>query len=107
MLRSVHASSSNNQLSFNLHDLATDGHTVAVGRELDNAIRLDSTAVPYLLSRHHATLVLQPDGSMLLTDLDSTNGTFVSRSGSGKSAQAKLHSAAEVLHRPTFEGDGA
>ena len=75
MLCAVHTS-----LSFNLHSISNNG-TVAVGREADNAIRLDSPTVPYLLSRHHATLTFKPDGSIVLTDLASTNGTYISRNG--------------------------
>ncbi len=37
--------------------------------------------IPLLLSRRHAVFQFQPDGRILLTDLGSTNGTYVARPG--------------------------
>ena len=51
-------------------DLAED--KITVGRLADNALQIDDASV----SSHHAELIHQ-DGSYLLRDLDSTNGTFV------------------------------
>lgn len=44
-----------------------------IGRWLDNEVVLDAPGV----SRHHATLTYDPGAEPLLTDLGSTNGTFV------------------------------
>ena len=49
-----------------------DGNTVGVGRGVQNAVRLHDTEV----SRSHARLE-QSDGRWKLTDLNSSNGTFV------------------------------
>ncbi len=50
---------------------------VTIGREDDNAVRLNDERV----SRFHAKI--QSDGDQLiLTDLDSTNGTFINGVGS-------------------------
>jgi diguanylate cyclase (GGDEF)-like protein len=43
-----------------------------VGRLPDAGIRIDDHGV----SRHHAKIITQPDGSVVLVDLGSTNGTF-------------------------------
>ncbi len=69
-------------VSYDLLALASLG-LVTVGRENDSALRLDCPEIPFLLSRKHATLQLQPDGTILLSDLHSTNGTYVSRAGDG------------------------
>jgi ABC-type multidrug transport system ATPase subunit/pSer/pThr/pTyr-binding forkhead associated (FHA) protein len=56
---------------------------LVIGRQADCDILLDSTTV----SRHHAVLRLLPDESVVLTDLNSTNGTFLNGqriSGSAK-----------------------
>jgi diguanylate cyclase (GGDEF)-like protein len=44
-----------------------------IGRSLDNSLPLADPGV----SRHHAMLLLQPDGDASITDQGSTNGTFV------------------------------
>ncbi len=44
-----------------------------IGRALDNEIVVNDTTV----SRRHAQLVIQDDGSVQLIDLNSSNGTFV------------------------------
>lgn len=46
---------------------------LGIGRWLDNEVVLDAPGV----SRHHATLTYDPGAEPLLTDLGSTNGTFV------------------------------
>ena len=46
---------------------------ITIGKANDNVYVADDSQV----SRHHARLVSEPDGSWLLEDLDSTNGTFV------------------------------
>jgi pSer/pThr/pTyr-binding forkhead associated (FHA) protein len=48
------------------------GWKAGIGREPDNAIRLDDDKV----SRHHALIVQQPDG-YVIKDLGSSNGTTV------------------------------
>lgn len=65
------------------YDLVGLSHNgaVAIGRESDAVIRLDCPEVPFLLSRKHATVRVQPDGSLALKDLRSTNGTYVAREG--------------------------
>lgn len=52
---------------------------VSVGRSPQNEIHLDSALVPLLLSRHHAVLTVDDSsaGVYLVTDVGSTNGTFV------------------------------
>mmetsp|Transcript_13927 Transcript_13927/g.30087 ORF Transcript_13927/g.30087 Transcript_13927/m.30087 type:complete len:382 (-) Transcript_13927:747-1892(-) len=72
MLRSV----SRPAVCYDLVGLSADG-VVTVGRESESHIRLDSADVPFLLSRKHATLQFQPDGTIILRDLNSTNGTYV------------------------------
>ena len=46
---------------------------ISIGKTHDNDYVADDPQV----SRHHARLVSEPDGSWLLEDLASTNGTFV------------------------------
>ena len=46
-----------------------------IGRVSDADIRFEG----YGVSRHHAKVDIQPDGSIVLTDLDSTNGTGCNR----------------------------
>ena len=46
---------------------------VTIGKANDNDYVADDAQV----SRHHARLISEPDGSWLLEDLESTNGTFV------------------------------
>jgi diguanylate cyclase (GGDEF)-like protein len=43
-----------------------------IGRQADADIRFDDP----LVSRHHAEIVAQPDGTAILRDLESRNGTF-------------------------------
>lgn len=72
------------QLAGGTHDLvglANRGGAVTVGRNEGNALVFDCREVPFLLSRKHATMQFQPDGALLLRDLGSTNGTYVSRHG--------------------------
>lgn len=49
------------------------GDPVTVGRSAGNRILIDHHSV----SKFHASVGLAQDGSLLVTDLDSTNGTFV------------------------------
>lgn len=46
---------------------------LVIGREVGSHITLDHPAV----SRQHAEIIRQPDGSFIIRDLRSTNGTFV------------------------------
>lgn len=48
-------------------------HRVTVGRGRDSDVRIRDETV----SREHATLQLNGDGSVLVTDLSSANGTFL------------------------------
>lgn len=65
-------------VGYDLLGLAALG-LVTVGRESDAALRLDCPEIPFLLSRKHATLQVQPSGKILLNDLGSTNGTYAAR----------------------------
>jgi pSer/pThr/pTyr-binding forkhead associated (FHA) protein len=58
-----------------------DGHGQAsvVGRHESCQIVLDHASVPGLLSRRHAQLQLQSSSVLLVTDLNSTNGTWLRR----------------------------
>lgn len=47
--------------------------TVTIGRDPGNSLTLDHPQI----SRYHARLELQQDGALRVTDLNSTNGTFV------------------------------
>jgi hypothetical protein len=47
--------------------------TITLGRDAANDIVIADPEV----SRHHARLVRQPDGSVVLEDLGSTNGTYI------------------------------
>ena len=76
MLRSI----TRPAICYDLIGLAADG-LITVGRESESHIRLDSPEVPFLLSRKHATLQFQPDGNIIMKDLDSTNGTYTARGG--------------------------
>ena len=67
-----------------LESVAADGTRVThpihrlpfrIGREADNELAVEARG----LSRHHAVLSLSPGGDLLLTDLNSTNGTYVNR----------------------------
>ncbi|KXZ47478.1 hypothetical protein GPECTOR_35g916 [Gonium pectorale] len=65
------------------YDLVGLAHAgvVNIGRESDSTIRLDCPEVPFLLSRKHAKISVQPEGGLVLRDLNSTNGTYVARDG--------------------------
>ena len=52
-----------------------EGIIFTIGRELDNSLVIADTRV----SRHHTRLWLAPDGTAMVEDLGSTNGTFVNR----------------------------
>jgi len=54
--------------------LPLDGTEHVIGRGHEADIRLEDAAV----SREHARVVREPDGTFVLVDLESTNGTFVS-----------------------------
>ncbi len=47
--------------------------TFTVGKESDNDIIIKDPTV----SRHHAQITIRPDGSVIIRDLGSTNGTFL------------------------------
>src|SRR5258706_9263339 len=55
-----------------MHKLPDLGEVV-IGRATDAAIRIDDEDV----SRYHARIAIVPDGQVILTDLGSTNGTYV------------------------------
>lgn len=50
---------------------------VTIGRTSGNVLSLDHQDLPLLISRKHATIMLQEDGSVTLKDLGATNGTWV------------------------------
>ncbi|GAX78199.1 hypothetical protein CEUSTIGMA_g5641.t1 [Chlamydomonas eustigma] len=76
MLRSINQPA----IAYDLMGLANRG-IISVGRESDSAIRLDCQEVPFLLSRKHCQVMFQPDAKMVVTDLNSTNGTYTARRG--------------------------
>lgn len=49
------------------------GHRLSIGRTKENDIAIDHTSV----SKHHASLVLNEDGKLLVADTGSTNGTYL------------------------------
>jgi putative peptidoglycan lipid II flippase len=53
--------------------LTLERNRLQVGRERQNEIWIDHTSI----SRFHASLLMKPDGRLLIADLDSTAGTFV------------------------------
>src|SRR4029079_11891367 len=53
-------------------DLQVDRATIAIGRAVDNDVRITSG----LVSRHHCRIESVPDG-IWIVDLKSANGTFV------------------------------
>lgn len=55
-----------------IKEIEMTGQQIKIGRDEDNAIMIDNIAV----SRHHAKIE-QVDNKCILTDLNSTNGTFV------------------------------
>src|SRR5262249_25685101 len=54
-------------------DLTPGGAPAYVGRAAGNAVRLDDASV----SRVHCSIALRGDGRIVISDLDSANGTFV------------------------------
>src|SRR5262249_44756147 len=54
-------------------DLTRAGAPAYIGRAAGNAIRLDDSSV----SRVHCSIGLRGDGQIVISDLDSANGTFV------------------------------
>lgn len=78
MLRSLHSPA----VSFNLLALSGSAGALLVGRDSDAGIRMEAAEVPLLLSRKHAEFRISPQtGKVLLTDLNSTNGTYAARPG--------------------------
>lgn len=53
--------------------LEPGGKRVSIGRGADNTLRLVHNSV----SKVHAALVMKPDGSLWVSDIGSTNGTFL------------------------------
>src|SRR5262249_43509691 len=54
-------------------DLTKGGAPAYIGRSAGNAVRLDDPSV----SRVHCSVALRGDGRIVISDLDSANGTFV------------------------------
>src|SRR5262245_5966421 len=54
-------------------DLTKQGAPAYIGRAAGNAVRLDDPSV----SRVHCSMALRSDGRIVISDLDSANGTFV------------------------------
>src|SRR5436305_1889310 len=69
------------------------GDRLSIGRGSDNDIYLDDPMV----SRNHAEVVRQPDGSYQVRDLGSRRGTFL---GSRRIEQAALRDGDELLIGP-------
>lgn len=83
-----------------LESVAADGTRVThaihrlpfrIGREVDNELAVEARG----LSRHHAVLSLSPGGEVLLTDLNSTNGTYVNRT---RLAGPQVLGEGDVIH---------
>jgi signal transduction histidine kinase len=69
------------------------GDRLSIGRGDDNDVQLDDA----MISRNHAEVVRQPDGSYQIRDLGSRRGTFV---GSHRVDEAALHDGDELLIGP-------
>lgn len=67
-------------------DLARGGAPQYIGRVAGNAVRLDDPSV----SRVHCSLAMRGDGQIVISDLDSANGTFVN-------GQVVNHGEAQIL----------
>ena len=65
---------------------------VSIGRAPDNVVRL---SFDHLISRHHAR-ILRPEGTFVLCDLKSTNGTFIGRKRIRKDAPIYPHTLFQV-----------
>jgi EAL domain-containing protein (putative c-di-GMP-specific phosphodiesterase class I) len=83
-----------------LESIAADGthlmHVIErlpfrIGREADNDLAIEARG----LSRHHAVMTLSPAGEVLLTDLNSTNGTHLNRT---RLTAPQLLMDGDVLH---------
>jgi EAL domain-containing protein (putative c-di-GMP-specific phosphodiesterase class I) len=83
-----------------LEGIAADGSRVMhvidrlpfrIGRGADNELAIDARG----LSRNHAVLSLGPGGEVLLTDLNSTNGTHINRA---RISAPQVLSDGDVLH---------
>jgi signal transduction histidine kinase len=70
------------------HEFEFDGEVITIGRRAENDVPLP---LDLRISRFHAQLTLGPDGTWLLQDLESTNGTFLEH---------------RRLHAPTPVGPG-
>lgn len=66
-----------------------ENEVTTIGRTDENDLTIEDGSV----SSHHARITLQPDGGMLLEDLDSTNGTKVN----GESVSAIPLSGGETI----------
>jgi len=58
------------------HEFESEGEVITLGRRAENDVPLP---LDTRVSRFHAQLTQQPDGTWLLEDLESTNGTFLGR----------------------------
>ncbi len=58
------------------HEFESEGEVITLGRRAENDLPLP---LDTRISRFHAQLTQQPDGTWLLEDLESTNGTFLGR----------------------------
>ena len=56
---------------------------VSFGRSISNDVVLSSDAVPCLLSREHAYILIGPDDRCVLVDKRTPNGTYVRGRGEG------------------------
>ena len=56
---------------------------VSFGRSISNDVVLSSDAVPCLLSREHAYILIGPDDRCVLVDKSTPNGTYVRGRGRG------------------------
>lgn len=74
---------------YDLHALCPNGMAI-VGRGADCDIVLSHAAVPGLLSRKHARLMLESPGILAISDLNSTNGTWLQRRGHDSTAWERV-----------------
>ena len=76
-----------------------DAGVTRVGRARDNTLVLSCRDV----SRHHATVCVDREGRVLLTDLSSTNGTWCNGVRLAPQSPLELHPGDQVRFGPTME----
>ena len=86
---------------------AAPGDTISLGRAADNAIKLYSARLPETvrtsISRYHAHVWQENDGSVWLRDLGGSNGTYLGGTRLHPHEPSRWHAGAEVV----FGGNSA